>query len=234
MYHALEEQLRLPEFQTLSFEERLGLLLDREVMERANRRLHTRLKNARLRQAACLEDIDYRPTRGLDKVLLAQLSTCQWVRDHLHVFITGPCGVGKTYLACALAQQACREGYTARYLRLPRLLQELTCAKGDGRYGKLLLDVAKTDLLVLDDWGLAPLTADQRRDLLELIEDRHHTRSTLVTSQLPVAHWHEYLGEPTLADAILDRLVHNAYKLALTGDSTRKITTQLTAITDSE
>lgn len=234
MYHALEEQLRVPEFQTLSFEERLGLLLDREVMERANRRLHTRLKNARLRQAACLEDIDYRPARGLDKVLLAQLSTCQWVRDHLNVFITGPCGVGKTYLACALAQQACRQGYTARYLRLPRLLQELTCAKGDGRYGKLLLDLAKTDLLVLDDWGLAPLTADQRRDLLELIEDRHNTRSTLVTSQLPVAHWHDYLGDPTLADAILDRLVHNAYKLALTGDSRRKITTQLTAIAESE
>lgn len=234
MYHALEEQLRVPEFQTLSFEERLGLLLDREVMERANRRLHTRLKNARLRQAACLEDIDYRPARGLDKVLLAQLSTCQWVRDHLNVFITGPCGVGKTYLACALAQQACRQGYTARYLRLPRLLQELTCAKGDGRYGKLLLDLAKTDLLVLDDWGLAPLTADQRRDLLELIEDRHNTRSTLVTSQLPVAHWHDYLGDPTLADAILDRLVHNAYKLALTGDSMRKITTPLTAIAESE
>jgi DNA replication protein DnaC len=234
MYRALEEQLRVPEFQTLSFEERLGLLLDREVTERANRRLHTRLKNARLRQAACLEDIDYRPARGLDKVLLAPLSACHWVRDHLNLLITGPCGVGKTYLACALAQQACREGYTARYLRLPRLLQELTFAKGDGRYGKLLTDFAKTDVLVLDDWGLAPLTADQRRDLLELIEDRHNSRSTVVTSQLPVAHWHDYLGDPTLADAILDRLVHNAYKLTLTGDSMRKITAKLTALADSE
>jgi DNA replication protein DnaC len=233
-YRALEEQLRMPEFQTLSFEERLGLLLDREVTERANRRLHPRLKNARLRQAAWLEDIDYRPARGLDKVLLAQLSACHWVRDHLNLLITGPCGVGKTYLACALAQQACREGYTARYLRLPRLLQELTFATGDGRYGKLLIDFAKTDVLVLDDWGLAPLTADQRRDLLELIEDRHNSRSTGVTSQLPVAHWHDYLGDPTLADAILDRLVHNAYKLTLTGDSMRKITAKLTAMADSE
>jgi DNA replication protein DnaC len=222
MYHALCEQLALPESAALSFEERLGLLVDREVTERSTRRLTSRLRQAKLRQSACLEDVNYRAPRGLDKALVTSLATCQWVRDHRNVLITGPTGVGKTWIACALGHQACRDGFTTLYLRLPRLLQELPMSKGDGRYPKLMTTLAKTELLILDDWGLAALSDENRRDLLELLEDRHDRRATLVTSQLPVEHWHEALGDPTLADAILDRLVHNAYKITLTGESMRK------------
>jgi len=222
MYTALSEQMQMPEIALLSFEERLGLLVDREVTARSARQLTTRLRQAKLRQSACLEDVDYRPPRGLDKALLTSLATCQWVREHRNVLLTGPTGVGKTWIACALGHQACREGFTTLYLRLPRLLQELPIAKGDGRYPKLMTTLAKTALLVLDDWGLAALTDENRRDLLELLEDRHDRRATLVTSQLPIEHWHEALGDPTLADAILDRLVHNAYKITLQGESMRK------------
>jgi DNA replication protein DnaC len=144
------------------------------------------------------------------------------VNEHLNIMITGPTGVGKTWIACALAHKACREGYCAHYLRLPRLFQELTLAKGDGRYPKLLAQLARIDVLILDDWGLMKLIAEQRRDLLEILEDRHGARSTIVTSQLPVDHWHQVIGDPTLADAILDRIVHNAYKITLKGDSLRK------------
>jgi DNA replication protein DnaC len=222
MYHALCEQMGLPETAALSFEERLGLLVDREVTERSDRRLTTRLRQAKLRQNACLEDLDYRPPRGLDKALMTSLATGQWIRDHRNILITGPTGVGKTWVACALGHHACRDGVTTLYLRLPRLLQELPIAKADGRYPKLLTTLAKTELLILDDWGLAALSDEKRRDLLELLEDRHERRATIVTSQLPVDHWHEALGDPTLADAILDRLVHNAYKIALRGESLRK------------
>jgi DNA replication protein DnaC len=222
MYHALCEQLGLPETTALSFEERLGLLVDREVTERSARRLTTRLRQAKLRQNACLEDLDYRPPRGLDKALMTSLATGQWIREHRNILITGPTGVGKTWVACALGHHACRDGVTTLSLRLPRLLQELPIAKGDGRYPKLLTTLAKTELLILDDWGLAALSDENRRDLLELLEDRHERRATIVTSQLPVDHWHEALGDPTLADAILDRLVHNAYKIALRGESLRK------------
>ena len=222
MAHALEDQLRMPDIGDLSFEERLGLMVDREQTERSNRRLKTRLTRARLRQTACIEDIDYRAARGLSKPQVASLGACRWIGDHLNLLITGPTGVGKTYLACALAQKACREGYRAQYLRLPRLLNDLTVAKGDGRYGKLLVGYARTDLLLLDDWGLAPLTAEHRRDLLEILDDRYGVRSTLITSQLPVDKWHEYLDDPTLADAILDRVIHNAHKIELKGESMRK------------
>ena len=159
---------------------------------------------------------------------MARLVTCQWVQDRQNVLITGPTGIGKTWLACALGHKACREGWTALYLRLPRFLQELPITKGDGRYGKLMTTLAKTDLVILDDWGLAPLSDENRRDLLELLDDRYDRRATVVTSQLPVDHWHEAIGEPTLADAILDRLVHNAYKITLQGESMRKRQTTLT------
>lgn len=228
MYHALLEQMQMSEIATLSFEERLGLLVDRECTEREDRRLTTRLRQAKLRQAACLEDLDYRQPRGLDKALMTTLATCQWIRDRHNVLITGPTGIGKTWIACALGQQACRQGFTALYLRLPRLLQEWPIAKGDGRYVKLMATLAKTDVLILDDWGLATLSDENRRDLLELLEDRYDRRATIVTSQLPVEHWHEALGDPTLADAILDRLVHNAYKMNLRGESMRKSQGRLT------
>ena len=222
MRQALQEQLQMPDIDSLSFTDRLGLLVDRERTERANRRLQYRLQKARLQPASCPEDLDYRQPRGLDKTLLQHLLGGRWLTEHLNCLITGPTGVGKTWVACALAQQACRLGYSARYVRLPRLLPELALARADGRYPKLLRDYAKTQLLILDDWGLAPLTAEGRRDLLELLEDRYNHQSTVVTSQLPVATWHAYLNEPTLADAILDRLVHNAYTLNLTGESMRK------------
>lgn len=228
MYKALNEQLQTPGIEAMGFEERLALLIEREATEREDRRLKTRLKQAKLRQQAALEDLDYRSARGLDKRLMFSLAACRWIGEHLNVLITGPTGVGKTYLACALANKACREGYTARYLRLPRLLQELTIARADGRYGKLLGELAKTDLLLLDDWGLTPMTDEQRRDLLEIFDDRVKTRSTLITSQLPVERWHDYLADPTLADAILDRLLHCAYKIPLRGESMRKTSATLT------
>jgi DNA replication protein DnaC len=234
MAAALAEQMQMPDIEELAFEERLGLLVDRELTERENRRLSSRLRRARLKHNAALEDIDYRHPRGLDKSLIQFLATCQWVKEHLNILITGPTGVGKTWIACALAHKACREGYTAGYLRLPRLLQDMAIAKGDGRYPKLLATLAKTDVLVLDDWGLAKLTGEQRRDLLEILEDRHATRSTLATSQLPIETWHDIIGDPTLADAILDRLVHNAYRINLKGASMRKRKANLTRTTPAE
>jgi DNA replication protein DnaC len=234
MYKALIEQMNMPESETLGFEERLGLLVDREMTERQDRRLKTRLRQARLKHNACVEDLDYRAPRGLDKALMLQLATCRWVHEGLNLIINGATGVGKTWIACALAQKACREGYTALYLRLPRLFEELSLAHGDGRFTKLMAGFAKTDLIILDDWGLAKFTAEQRRDLLELLDDRHGNRSTLVTSQVPVDHWHEVIGDPTLGDAILDRLVHNAYRINLKGESMRKRHAKLTPTSPSE
>jgi DNA replication protein DnaC len=228
MARALQEQAGQPDLAALAFEERLGLLVDRELTERDSRRLQTRLKQARLRQNACLEEVDYRTPRGLDRHLLHHLASGQWLREHRNGLIVGPTGVGKTWLACALANAACRLGFTATYHRLPRLLDDLTLAHADGRYPRLLAALARTDLLVLDDWGLAPLTAEHCRDLLEILDDRYQTRSTVVTSQLPVDRWHAYLGDPTLADAILDRLIHHSYRFHLQGESLRRATSTLT------
>ena len=222
MARAFEEQLQMPEIRELSFEERLGLLVEREATERASRRLTARLRRAKLREQAAIEDIDWRARRGLDKRQVLTLASCQWIADHLNVLITGKAGVGKTFLACALAHKACREGYTALYLRVPRLFRDLAIARGDGSYEKLLKSYARTDVLVLDDWGLAQIGAQERRDLLEILEDRYDLRSTVVTSQLPVKSWYDSIGDSTLADGILDRLVHGAYEIAMEGESMRK------------
>lgn len=221
-YNARHEQLPMPERAPLSCEERLGLLLDRAASERATRRRRTRLTPARLRANAAIEDLDDRRHRGLDRALMRRLAGCQWLGEHLNVLMTGPTGVGKTWIAGARANPACREGFRARYLRLPRLLQDLGIARADGRYPKVLAALAKTDRLVLDDGGLAPTTDEQRRDLLEILDDRGERHATLVTSPLPVAHGHQALGEPTLANAIRDRLVQRAYPLELRGESLRK------------
>lgn len=222
MLQGFEQQLAQPQTHELPFDERLALLLDRELLVRDNRRLTRLLKAARLRIAsACLEDIDYRHARSLKRAQIAQLGGCQWIHQKHNLLITGPTGTGKTYLACALGNQACRQGLSTRYFRVPRLLEQLAVARGDGSYPRLMKQLAGTDLLILDDLAIAPMTAAQRNDIMELIEDRHGLRSTLVASQLPVDHWHDYLTDPTLADAILDRLLHNAHRLALKGASMR-------------
>jgi DNA replication protein DnaC len=207
----------------LAFDERFSMLVDAEHLFRHNRALTRRLKEAKLRiPAACLEDVEATPRRGLERALVRQLATGRWVAEHHHVLITGATGVGKTYLACALGQQACRQGARVLYRRVPRLFDELALAHADGSYPHVLARFARIDVLLLDDWGLGPLTDLQRQDLLEVLEDRDGTRSTVITSQLPREQWHDYLGEPTVADAILDRLVHRAVAITLTGPSRRK------------
>jgi DNA replication protein DnaC len=236
MAEALEEQRRLPETGSLDFEDRLSLLLAREKGHREHRRLTRLLHLARLRHQAVLEDVNFRVKRGLDKSQFLRLATGDWVRSSEVLLITGPTGTGKSWLACALGHSACRLGLTVRYVRLPRLLQELTLARSDGSYGRLLTQLGKTDLLILDDWGLAPTGDQERRDLLEMVEDRTARRATLITSQVPVDHWHELIGDATFGDAILDRIVHHAHHITLTGGSLRKLGTaeRSTATTDTK
>jgi len=228
MLHALQEQEAISDIRAMPFEERLGLMVDRELTERGNRRMQTRLRAAKLKHGAALEDIDFKSARGLDRSLILKLADCEWVASHLNVLITGATGVGKTWLACALANKACREGYNSYYVRLSRLFQDLDIGRADGRYAKMMRQLAKTDVLVMDDWGLAVLSDQHRRDLLEILDDRYNLRSTIITSQLPIAHWHEAVGDPTLADAILDRVVHNSYKINISGNSMRKEREKLT------
>lgn len=228
MAEALKAQLQQPDTTDLSFEERLAMLVDAEYLYRENKRMKRLLYNAKLKLSASLEDIDYRTSRGLDKSVMRSLGTCGWIRKHQNVIVVGPTGTGKTYLSCALAQRACREGLSAYYLRTPTLYRNLAMARADGSYARVLARLARISLLVLDDLGLSALTDHERRDLLEVIEDRHGTGSTIITSQLPVEHWHEVIGDPTIADALLDRLVHNAHRIILKGESMRKTKVSLT------
>jgi DNA replication protein DnaC len=224
MAQALEEQAHQPCYAELSFEERLGLLVDRELAARDNRKLATLLHGAKLRfPQACPEDLDFRTPRGLSREVILSLCQNGWVTAHHNVIITGPTGVGKTYLACALAASACRAGMSAYYLRLPRLLHELHLARADGSYGKLLSRLAKYAVLIIDDWGLAKLPDRERRDLLELLEDRYDLRATIISSQIPVDKWHDLIGDPTIADAVLDRVIHNAHHITMKGESMRKL-----------
>jgi DNA replication protein DnaC len=223
MAQAYAQQLEQPAAHDLSFDERLALLVGAEETERENRKQIRLLRLARLRQStACVEDIDYRHPRGLERSRMAALITGDFIRQRQNLHITGPTGTGKSWLACAFGQTACRQGLPVRYERVPRLLENLRLSRGDGSYGKKLQQIAKTDLLILDDFGLKPLSSPEKHDLLEIIEDRHGLRSTLVTSQLPIKTWHEYLGDPTVADALLDRLLNNAHRLELRGESLRK------------
>jgi len=223
MADAFRQQLEQADLGGLSFEERFGLLVDRQWSWKEDRALARRLRNSRLKGAAAVEDIDYRTPRGLDRALVRSLAAeSEWVKQHQNVFLIGATGVGKSWLAAALAHKACRDGYTVYYARAAQLFRELALAHADGSFGRLLRRLAQTDVLVIDDWAMAPLSDTERRDFLEISDDRYQARSLILTSQVPVADWHAQIGDPTLADSILDRLVHNAHRIELKGDSMRK------------
>jgi DNA replication protein DnaC len=222
MAKAFADQMQCPDITQLPFEERFGLIVDHQMMDLENRRMQNRLKKAKLRLPASLEDLDFKQGRGLDRSTIMSLALNQWVKSHHNILVTGPTGAGKSYLACALAQKACRDGYTTLYQRVPRLLQEIAVSRLDGRYAKLIAPISKCEVLILDDLLISPLTREEQRELLEIVEERYDRKATIVTSQLPVKAWHDAMQDPTLADAILDRLVHNAYKLELKGESMRR------------
>ena len=228
LLEALREQIDTQGFSDLSFEERFGLLVDKEFVLRENRRLIRRLREARLKVQAEIENIDFQTARGLDKSFLLELATCSWIHNRHNLIITGSTGVGKTYLACALAHKACREGYRSIYYHFPKLLTDLAISKAEGTYHKLAFTLAKRDLLVIDDWLRDPLTAEQTRYIVDLFDDRFRNSSTLLSSQFPVSSWHQRFKDQTLADAIMDRIVHDSYRLKLKGDSMRKTTSPLT------
>jgi DNA replication protein DnaC len=222
---AWTEQQHQADLTALAFDERLGLLVEAEWLARENKRLGRALQEAKLKLAhACIEAIDYPARRELDKVVIRQLATCRWIEEHHNVILVGATGTGKSFIACALAHQACRKGYRAAYRRASRLFQDLALARADGTYVRLLTKLARLDVLLIDDWALAPVQDAERRDLLEILEDRYGVRSTIITSQLPPAQWHDYLSDATLADAICDRLLHNAHRIVLKGPSRRKET----------
>ena len=222
MADALVEMQNNPQAAEMPHADWLGLLIDREATFRDNRRLARRLTAAKLRQAATIENIDYRTARGLDRALFQTLTTNQWVREHNHLAIVGPTGTGKSWLACALGNKACRDGFSVLYKRASRLFADLAQARGEGRLARLMTSLERTNLIIVDDWGPEPLTAEQARDLLEIVDDRYDKGSLLITSQVPVTQWHDIIANPTLGDAILDRIIHNAHRIELKGDSLRR------------
>ena len=222
MAKAFADQMQCPDITQLTFEERFGLIVDHQMTDLENRRMQSRLKKAKLRLPASLEDLDFKQGRGLDRSTVMSLALNQWVMSHHNILVTGPTGAGKSYLACALAQKACRDGYATLYQRVPRLLQEIAVSRLDGRYAKLIAPITRCEVLILDDLLISPLTREEQRELLKIVEERYDRKATIVTSQLPVKAWHDAMQDPTLADAILDRLVHNSYKLELKGESMRR------------
>ena len=234
MAEAVHRQIQDPEMGQLSFEERLSLLVDQQWTWRENKAFTRRLLNAHFKHDAAIEDIDFRHSRRLDRALIRSLSSCGWVRQHQNILIFGPTGIGKSFLSCALAHKAVRDGFTALYTRAPRLLRDLALARVDGSLAKVLDKIARVDVLIVDDWAMAPLTDTERRDFLEIYDDRYAARSTILTSQVPLAHWHDQIGDPTVADSILDRLVHNAHRIELQGPSIRKTKTVKAADTEKD
>lgn len=227
MAKAFADQMQCPDMMQLTFEERFGLIVDYQLTDLENRRMQNRLRTAKLRLSASIEDLDFRQGRGMDRSTVMSLAGNQWVKSHHNILVTGPTGAGKSYLAGALAQKACRDGHTVLYQRLPRLLQDISVARHDGRYHKLMNQIVKCEVLVLDDLLISPLSREEQKELLEIVEDRYDRKATVVTSQLPIKAWHDSMQDPTLADAILDRLVHNAYKVELKGESMRRKRTTL-------
>lgn len=228
MADSFKEQLSQPDIEQLSFEERFAFIVDSHWMWKEDRRMKRLLNSAKLKANGCIEDIDYKAPRGLDRSLILRLSSCNWIKATQNIIITGPTGAGKTYISCALANNACRKGYGALYKRTPRLFQEIAIARADGSYAKLMNKLAKNKILIIDDFGIAPMTDPERRDLLEVIEDRQGLTSTIIVSQVPIENWHDNIGDPTIADAIMDRLIHNAHRINLKGDSMRKTRSGLT------